>query len=248
MRIASRVDSAETLMGRLDGSPTVAGIVPSGFERYVRVLSPLRVRSGGEPDALELQVPWSLICEQLGVELTPDILWRRNIVSADARIADFGEPGLGLYNADVVERIGEILQRYETEDRFWCFATWVGYGAAEGNQPVWFTSHYHDALEMIVFERWNEAAAPFATPLVPSRAESATPLSTFGREAPSEWEPPAQLPMYWWPAGHDWVLGQALYGRSVYLACNDAIADEILAAKGLEAIEVSLSDGAEYEE
>ena len=54
--------------------------------------------------------------------------------------------------------------------------------------------------------------------------------------------------MYWWPEGSEWVLGQALYGRSVYLACSDEIAEEILATSGIEAIEVSLFDEAEYEE
>lgn len=44
------------------------------------------------------------------------------------------------------------------------------------------------------------------------------------------------------------MLGQALYGRSVYLACNTAVAEEVLAMPGIEAIEVNLSDEAEYEE
>jgi len=248
MQVAGWIGSAETLKKRLDGGPTVAGIMPSGFKRYLRVFSPLSVCSSKEPDALELQVPWSLICEQLGVEFKSNILWERDIVSADARIADFQEPRLGSLDTDVPERIGKALQQHEAEDRSWYFATWIGYGVAEGKQHVWFPSHHHGALEMSVFERWNEAAAPFAMPLVPSQAGSMTPLAAFGHGVPTDWVPPGQIPMYWWPEGHDWVLGQALYGRSVYLACSDAIADEILATSGIEAIEVSLSDEAEYEE
>ena len=250
MQLASSIDSAETLMIQVDGSPRVSGIVPSGFERYLRIFSPASVSSSNEPDALKLFLPWSLICEQLGIELKPNTLWQRDIVSVDACIANFDEPGLGISRAndDMQERLGKILQRYETEDRSWYFATWAGYGVLEGDQPVWFPSHYHDSLEMSVFERWNEKGAPFTRPLVPWSAGSITPLTIFGHEAPVDWEPPAHFPMYWWPAGHDWVLGQALYGRSVYLACSSVIADEVLAAPGLEAIEVSLSDEAEYEE
>lgn len=45
MRTAHWIGSAENLMKRLDGSPTVAGIVPSGFERYLRIFSPVGVSS-----------------------------------------------------------------------------------------------------------------------------------------------------------------------------------------------------------
>jgi hypothetical protein len=54
--------------------------------------------------------------------------------------------------------------------------------------------------------------------------------------------------MYWWPEGHEWVLGQPLYGRSVYLACSHVIADEVLATSGIEAIEVDLCDEVDHEE
>lgn len=250
MKPAHSIYSADALMKRLDGSPTVAGIVPSGYERYLRLFAPVSVSSSNNPDSLELRLPWSLICEQLGIELKPNTLWQRDIVSIDARVADFHEPGFGSPGTedDLPARLGEILQRHETEDRSWYFAAWTGYGVAEGDRPVWFPSHHHNALEMSVFERWNEAAAPFAIPLVPSSAGSMTPLTAFGHGVPTNWEPPGQLPMYWWPEGNEWVLGQALYGRTMYLACSGAVADEVLATSGIEAIEVALSDEAEYEE
>ena len=248
MQLTKRVDSAESLMGRLDGSPNVAGLVPKGCERYLRIFSPVVVSSNHEPGALELQLPWSLICEQLGVELKPNTLWQRDIVAADPRIADFQEPGFGKHDTSVIEQLGKVLQRFETEDRSWYFASWAGYGVAEGEHPVWFPSHHHGSLEMSVFERWNEAASPFTLPLVPGRRGSWTPLTAFGHGAPSSIDPPDQLPMYWWPEGQDWVLGQALYGRSVYLACNSAIADAVLVTRGLEAMEVASCDEAEYEE
>ena len=248
MQLARSVDSAETLMKQLDGSPTVAGLVPPGFEKYLRIFSPAAVRSSDDPDALELHLPWSLICEQLGIEFKPNILWQRDIVAVDPRVADFQEPGWGAHDTDALERVGKILQQHETEDRSWYAASWVGYGVAENDTTVWFSSHHHGVLEMSIFERWNESAKPFAFPLVPSAPGSATLLSTFGEVAPREFTPPSQQPMYWWPEGHDWVLGQALYGRSAYLACSKGIADEVLATAGIEAIEVDLSDEAEYEE
>lgn len=250
MQLASSIESAESLMKRLDGGPTVAGIVPKGFKRYLRVFSPASASSSFEPNSLQLLLPWSLICEQLGVELKPNTLWQRDIVSADPRISGFHEPGFGSpdTNADLPMRLGAILQQHEAEDRTWYFASWVGYGVEMGNHSVLFISHHHDSLEMSVFERWNEANAAFTSPLVPSEMGSSTPLSVFGYDPPTEYLPPGQLPMYWWPEGQDWVIGQALYGRTIYLACNDAIADEVLAAKGIEAIEVSLSDEAECEE
>lgn len=248
MQLTKWIDSAEALMERLDGSPTVAGLVPAGFKRYLRIFSPVVVSNNHEPDALKLELPWSLICEQLGVELKPDTLWQRDIVAADPRIADFQEPGLGRYDTSVLERVGEVLQRFEKEDRSWYFASWAGYGVAESESPVWFPSHHHDSLEMSVFERWNEAAVPFTLPLVPGSPVGSTPLTAFGHEAPASIDPPDQLPMYWWPDGQDWVLGQALYGRSLYLACSSAIADAVLATPGVEAIEVASTDEAEHEE
>lgn len=248
MRTAHWIDPAETLMKRLDGSPTVAGIVPSGFERYLRIFSPIGVSSNSGPDALELRVPWSLICEQLGIEFKPNILWQRDIVAADSRVTDFQEPGWGAHDTHVLELVGRILQEHESQDRSWYFASWTGYGVAEGDQTVWFPSHHHGALEMSVFERWNEADSPFVFPLVPSSPGSGTLLSAFGDVAPTEFTPPGQQPMYWWPEGHEWVLGQPLYGRSVYLACSNVIADEVLATSGIEAIEVDLCDEADHEE
>lgn len=248
MQSANWINSAEKLMKMLDGSPTVSGIVPSGFPRYLRAFSPASVRSSNDPDSLELHLPWSLICEQLGVELKPNTLWQRDIVSADARIADLQEPGLGSRDTDLPERLGKILQSHEAADRSWHFATWAGYGVVEGKQPVWFPSHHHDSLEMSVFERWNEASAPFTLPVVPVKSESRAILKAFGHQPPADLIPPGEIPMYWWPEGSEWVLGQALYGRSVYLVCSDEIAEEILATSGIEAIEVSLFDEAEYEE
>lgn len=248
MQLANWVDSAEALMERLDGSPTVAGLVPRGFERYLRIFSPVGVRSSNEPDALELQLPWSLICEQLGIDLKPNTLWQRDIVAIEPRVTDFQEPGWGAHDTDALERVGKILQQHEVADRSWYFASWVGYGVEEGEHPVWFPSHHHDSLEMSVFERWNEASTPFAMPLVQSSPGSGTLLSVFGDTPTTNFTPPGQQPMYWWPEGHDWVLGQALYGRSAYLACSNTIADEVLATPGIEAIEVALSDEAEYEE
>lgn len=248
MRTVHWIESAETLMKRLDGSPTVAGIVPPGFERYLRIFSTVGVRSSSGPDALELHVPWSLICEQLEIEFKPNILWQRDIVSAEPRVTDFQEPGWGAHDIEALERVGTILQQYETEDRSWYFASWIGYGVAESDQTVWFPSHHHEALEMSVFERWNEADSPFIFPLVPSNQGSGTLLSIFGDAASAEFTPPSQQPMYWWPEGHDWVLGQPLYGRSAYLACSNAIADDVLATSGIEAIQVELSDEADHEE
>lgn len=248
MQLTKWIDSAEALMGRLDGGPTVAGLVPSGLERYLRILGPVVVSSNHEPGALTLELPWSLICEQLGVELKPNTLWQRDIVAADPRIADFQEPGFGRYDTSVLERVGRVLHRFETEDRSWYFASWAGLGVDEGGHPVWFPSHHHDSLEMSVFERWNEAASPFTLPFVPGRPGSSTPLAAFGYGVPVSIDPPDQLPMYWWPDGQEWVLGQALYGRSLYLACSAAIADAVLATRGIEAMEVASSDEAEHEE
>ena len=248
MWFATRIDAAESLMQRLDGGPTVSGLVPGGFERYLRILSPVVVSSGRGSGSLELELPWSLVCEQLGVELAPNTLWERDIVAADPRIADFQEPGLGRHDTSTLQRLGEVLHRAETADRLWYFASWVGYGVAESPQSVWLPTLRHDALELSVFEQWREAATPFTLPLVPGRPGSHTPLSAFGSESPATFDPPGQLPMYWWPDGQDWVLGQALYGRSVYLACSSSLADTVLATRGLEAMEVAAHDEAEYEE
>ncbi|MBP1327194.1 hypothetical protein JOF28_002426 [Leucobacter exalbidus] len=248
MQLTNWIDSAETLMERLDGGPLVSGLVPSGFERYLRIFSPVPVSNNPEPGALELQLPWSLICEQLGVELKPNTFWQRDIVAADPRIADFQGPGFDTRDTRVLERVGEVLQRFERVDRSWYFASWVGFGVAEGGQPVWFPTHHHDALEMSIFERWNEAANSFTVPLVPGNPRSWTPLSVFGDGVPASIDPPDQLPMYWWPDGQEWVIGQALYGRSLYLACNNAVADAVLSTPGVETMEVASCDEAEHEE
>lgn len=250
MHLATFLESAETLMGRLDGSPTVAGIVPSGFDRYLRILDPVRVSTAEPVAPLELSLPWSLICEQLGVELRPNTMWRRDVVAADPRITGFEQPGPGLSVAerDVRMPLGKLLQRHETEDRSWHFAMWVGFGVTEGERPVWFPSHQHNSLEMSVFERWNEAGTAFEMPVVPSAPGSATLLSEVGSPASHDYTPPGQVPMYWWPEGHDWVLALPLYASSVYLACSHAIADEVLQAPGIEVIEVGLADEADHEE
>lgn len=248
MQLASWVDSAESLMKRLDGSPAVSGLVPAGYDRYLRIFSPVGVNSHAGPDALELRVPWSLICDQLGIEFKPNILWQRDIVSVEPRVADFQEPGWGVNDTYALERVGQILHQSEEADRSWYFACWTGYGVAESARTVWFPNHHHDALEMSIFERWNDNDAPFTFPMVPSSPGSGTLLSSFGSPAQTEYTPPPQQPMYWWPDGHDWVLGQPLYGRSAYLACSNAIADEVLATSGIEVIEVDPSDEADREE
>lgn len=248
MQLTNRIDSARALMQRLDGGPTVAGLVPSGFERHLRILSPLVVSSSHEPGALELELPWSLVCEQVGVELEPGTMWQRDIVAADPRVADFQGPWFAWQDTSLSGRVGRLLQQFETEDRTWYFASWIGYGVVQSGQPVWLPSHRHGSLEMSVFERWNESANPFSLPLVPGQPGRWAPLTASGHGNPTAIDPPDLLPMYWWPEGHDWVLGQALYGRSLYLACTSAVADAVLSTQGLEAMDVASSDEAEHEE
>jgi len=251
--LSTFVDPAEALMGCLDGGPTVAGIVPRGYPRYLRIFGPIGLPSGDGPDPLVIEVSWATICEQLGVAYTPNVLWERDIVAADPRIAAAFTPGFGSGDTGLVERVNHILHAHETEDRSWHFATWPGYGIVENPKPVWLPSHHHGSLEMSVFERWNEASAPAELPLVPRRVDRGTLLTAFFDHVSSlpdgaPPEPQGEVPMYWWPDGADWVLGQALYGRSLYLACGDEIADAMLAAPRIEAIDVSASDEAEYEE
>lgn len=56
-----------------------------------------------------------------------------------------------------------------------------------------------------------------------------------------------RLPLYIWPESLEWVVGQAPYGSSVYVACAQPIGEELLADERLDAIEVQPSDSAEFD-
>ena len=47
------------------------------------------------------------------------------------------------------------------------------------------------------------------------------------------------MPNWWWPAGHEWCVGNDIYARSVFVGGSQECIDGVLSHPELEAISIS---------
>lgn len=212
--------AADTNWGR------VTSIVPPGYNRYLRIFN-----AASHNDADATPIKWSEVAAKFGKSLAADMQWNRDMSPGGEATLGFGEPWVGAPDATLLQALGEILLRHEPEVGDWNLSTsWI-YGdvpsAPEGS-VVTFPTGY----EMLTYKgNVRDEAGGFLLPYLNA-----------GRDTPG------RLPMYLWPESMEWVIGQALYGRSSYLACSHEVAAEVLADPRLDAIEVNSWDVAEHED
>lgn len=198
----------------------VTTIVPPRHNRYLRIFNPAWRDAESVPTAR-----WRDIAEEAGEVLRPDAQWNRDLLTLPGVSARYGDPVLGEPDAALLSALGQILLRREPAPRAWSFATSSVYGVR--GAPADAQVRFPHGGEMVVFGGSVRSVT----------GDFLLPALTDGR-----------LPMYMWPPDLEWVMGQALYGRSVYLACSFEVAEAVTADPRLEVMDVNSWDVAEHED
>ena len=199
----------------------VTSIVPHGHDRYVRIFNPASLR--GTP------VAWSEVASALGITLTAATQWERDIAPA-ASGRDYGDPDRGEPDPVMLQALGELLLSHELEERDWQFATSTIYGA-DLSVPQDSLVTFPSGFEMACYAgAVRDEQGAFVLPLLGAEH--------FGA---------ARLPMYFWPDTREWVVGQAPYGSSVYVACSQQLAEQLRADMRLDTIDVLPTELADFD-
>jgi hypothetical protein len=158
---------AEPLATSLDRTGNlVTSVVPTGYERYVRVLNPLETDDGSV-------IRWSEIVESNGLEPHPWMQWDELKAHPGAVLpADDAQPAMGNPHPSLARA---LIRELRVDGGRHYFASWIGY-AEENRQPaITFSPHKR---EMILY----------SGTLIDEKASAVVPVTNTGR-VPMYWWP-----------------------------------------------------------
>ena len=218
----------------------VGSVVPEGFEAYARVLHPA-YRVEGDVGTTR----WSVLAERSGVPLRPETGFAEasGLDPRDTKAWDEGVPSAGSLPRDQCQALATELQRFTaTPDRCW-FCIWEGYGFWWSSAHTTLSSPEAGPSEV---ERARREAKELdevlgGTERVQTQDRAyflfRGPLSAASSFEPSGWY---QSPNLWWPEDRAWCVASEIDLYSTYVGGSRACIDQVLAAPGPEALEVSL--------
>lgn len=135
--------SAESLAARLDtAGHLVTGLIPRGYEIYLRLLNPIEHRDGSMSS-------WSDAWVANGITPSPWMQWDELIAMGDAVLPDVdGEPGMGSPHPLLARSLIQALALEHDLTQPHRFAVWAGYDG-QGHKPaVAFSSQ---SREMVLY-------------------------------------------------------------------------------------------------
>lgn len=229
------VSAGAWITERLDPSwRTIAGVVPTGFEAYTRILHPVQVGNEKPPT-------WERVAETTGRTVHPTVQWH-SLIGADSPydrdsvLWQDGEPEIGNLALEPLVELCDVLARHTTTPEDCYFAVWEGWGHLHGS-GVRFT--FDDAVPIPPALSPDELAAPRLE--LPGRAYYLFrgPAAAMGGLVRYE-ERDTQSPALFWPADRAWFVATEIdFDSTLVGGSADAVAD-VLAAPGLEALPIDL--------
>lgn len=216
--LAAALDAqpAEWFARELRGlAQSVLSLVPGGFDAYVRVFHPARLRSGQA-------VTWTEIATanrreaHAGMQLDA-LTGIDSIYEPQPGVFDI-PPAVGCLEADLARALASVLRPYTTTADRCYFAVWHGFAGL----------------------RDDICSAP--TFAAPGRVYH---LLTGPLEAASEnvEEPPSRRsPNLWWPEDRAWCVATEIDLNSTYVGCSNACRADLLALDA-EAFEIDRTAG-----
>lgn len=189
----------------------VQSYVSAGFEAYARVLNPAN-GFDGRP------VRWSTVAQKVGVELTAETRWSGLALNLrdDGELINLDAPGWSP-DPGMTGALTSVLEPYTTTPEECYFLVWEGYAQADD----YFSGM--DAPKLAMFQ--NRSLFLLTGLLLDAREPF---MKDDGR-----------LPNWWWPAGHEWCVGNEIYARSVFVGGSQECIDAVLSHPDLEAIPIS---------
>jgi hypothetical protein len=198
-----------------DFAKSVLSLVPKGFEAYVRVFHPARLRSGEV-------VTWAEIAAANGREAHAGMQLNaltgiESIYGSQPGVFDV-HPAVGWLEADLARALASALRPHSTTPDRCFFAVWYGF-AGLGDDV--------------------RSAPTFVTPgrkyhLLTGPVEAASEIV----EEPLS----RRSPNLWWPEDRAWCVATEIDLNSTYVGCTDACRRDLLALE-VEAFEIDPATG-----
>ena len=219
--------SVDWLIGKLDWGRTLRSWIPTGFERYVRILHPAYIRIGKEQSTREVPVPWTIVSEWSGKPLHATSHIQDLMVRVDGH--DWrrrGEGGLEPHQGELEMTslsclLTHLAEKTSTPKEIWMLI-WFGYGGPPDTTglPVEVSEPLTGSGRKYVLRRGS---------IVPS------PLDY----ADSMFEHP---PSFWWPTDRTWFAVCDIDAASTYVGGSKELIEQILKDPALEAFPADLDD------
>jgi hypothetical protein len=192
----------------------LSALVPTVFERYARILHPVRERDGGV-------VTWARVAEWAGQTRQRDSWFEDIATRADGERWPGSGPGNPLQSA-AYERLTTFLSAFTTTPDLANFLLWEGDGLLHElgeKEPERVTLREDAGRRYFLFQ------GPVRS-LMNLRF-----LSTF-----------LVPPNFWWPQDRSWFVGSEVDGRSTYVGGSAETIERLISLEGFEVVPAEPDD------
>jgi hypothetical protein len=221
------VQSVDWLIGKLDWGNSLRSWIPTGFERYVRILHPAYISIGKAGSTREVPVPWANVSQWSGKALHATSHIQDLMVRADGhdwrRRGEGGdEPRQGkLEWTSFSCLLTHLAQETPTSKDIWMLI-WTGYGGMSDTV----------GLPVEVSEGLSKSGRRYVLRLGAIDSSEKEFEYTFDEYPPT----------FWWPADRTWFAICDIDSVSTYVGGSEELIAQILADPCLEAFPANLDD------
>ncbi|WP_154675616.1 hypothetical protein [Parafrankia elaeagni] len=200
-----------SVLRRTDG--LVAGLVPGGFDSYLRILNPFY-------DHRSPVVRWRDVAEDVGRKFDAETSYTDLIGPTQVSAQLYGAPIRGSLSENDTALLASVLDSHTADPNDCLFAVWDGYGwfnvaAADAGGPQRLVGPY---LPYLLFAGHLAAA-------------TSVRAGTY-----------FQSPTLWWPAERTWCVATDPDTYSTYIGGNGDLIRHLESESSLENIRVQLTD------
>jgi hypothetical protein len=219
--------SVDWLIGKLDCGHSLRSWIPSGFERYVRILHPAYIGIGKDWSTREVPVPWSSVSQWSGKRLHATSHIQDLMVRADGH--DWRRRGEGGYeprqreleSASLSCLLNHLAEKTSTSQEIWMLI-WTGWGGMSDTV----------GLPVEVSESLTKSGRTYVLRLGAIDSSEKESEHTFDEYAPT----------FWWPVDRTWFVICDLDASSTYVGGPKELIAQILGDPSLEAFPANLDD------
>jgi len=223
----SSAQPVDWLIGKLDWGNSLHSWIPTGFERYVRILHPAYIIIGKEWETREAPVPWSTVSEWSGRPLHALSHIQDLMVRADGHQWNKQGEGGSVPHQGELERtslsslLAHLVGATITPNEIWMLI-WFGYGGPEDTigLPIEVSEQLTASGRKYVLRRGSIVESPLD-------------------HADSMFDHP---PSFWWPADRSWFASSDIDSSSTYVGGSKELIKQILSDPLLETFAANLDD------
>lgn len=257
MRQTDDTGRGEWIRARLHDWSTILGVVPDGFEAYARVFHPVDAPWSVPPASRQVDsaesatLGWAEVAAGAGTVSHPLMQWRSIAPASAGPDRQYGEPASGWLPSPTLGEVVGVLRRHTSTPDVGTAALWDGFGWLHGADAdslavATDATDPGEVADLLAGARRRASRDPL--PDTGSRLSLPdrdyllfdTDLAELTRP---DWSDSARWdrdssPNLLWPDDRAWMLATEIDFDSTLVGGTRAMVDDLLAASGLEVMEV----------